>query len=80
MAGERWNDDRLDDLKRLVDANDNRLDKVEDVAMRHDEQFVSIAKHGDRRESRSWAIRAALITAAGSGVVNLIVTLLQHHK
>ena len=74
----RWNDDRLDDLQILTKSCDSRLDRLEEQVRTNSEQLTQIAKTGDRRSERSWALKLALATVAASSVTSTVLLLLQH--
>ena len=77
MNSPRWNDDRLDDLARLVHTNDSRLDAVSTMVQAHDEDLTEMAKTGDRRQNNRFQMYMLLATIILGNFVNaiLIITL-----
>jgi hypothetical protein len=58
----RWNDDRLDDMHRIVEATDTRLDRLTQLVDSHELSMQNIAKYGDRRSDRRFQLTLAAAT------------------
>lgn len=71
-----WTDPRIDDLARLVYANDSRLDQVEKLADAHDNDLKQMGKTGDRRRDDRRTFFAILLTVIAGDAAGIVLHVL----
>lgn len=74
MAITRWTDDRLDDMRGTVMANDHRLDTVQDLAQTNDRRITDLEK-ANALHTVNWQYRLMLIATIASPVCTLGIVL-----
>lgn len=74
-ALQRWNDDRLDDLKMDVDRDHANISALRRRVDKLTDDQDEMAKRGDRRRERSWDVRLLLGGCVLTGLINLGVVL-----
>lgn len=72
---QRWTDDRIDDLNKLVSANDARIDRLDRLVDKHDEALVAIGRTGERRRDNNRALYLVGFTVFATSIANLILHL-----
>lgn len=63
-----WSPERIDDLARLVYANDSRLDQVEKLATAADEATKRLSTTGDRRAEDTRSLRMIVLTVIAGDI------------
>lgn len=73
---ERWSDDRLDDLARIVARNDERLDHVQNIVAAHDLHMVEIERERRSRLEQRFSFRLAMLTVSLGQIGTIIAVIL----
>lgn len=74
----RWSDDRLDDMRKLVDSHDQALDHVVPLVNDLSRNQTRLATTGDRRANRRWEFVLFGLVASLPAWIGLAVQLANH--
>lgn len=78
MPRQRWSDDRIEDLAKVVYHNDGRLDEVSRMTDQTQYDLNDLKQRATARSS-SRLQQAAIAAAIASPAVTLILGLIYHH-
>lgn len=73
----RWSDDRLDDLARLAEKSDERLDALQNLVAAHDLQLISSRTTSEHTFTMRVAIISAILVFVLTEIGTLITLLLR---
>lgn len=76
----RWQDERIDDLARIVDSNERKLDATANVTAANSLQLEELIRRENARSEHHWVMGIAVLTVVLGqiGTIVAIVTSLPH--
>lgn len=77
MTTQRWNDDRLDDLRDLVESNGKTVEHHGLTLAAHDLQLIEVARRENARDDRRFSMLlmvATILLGQGATIASVLLT------